>query len=561
MNPLEIGRRFFSLPLLVSLFTIGLIMLPVASLIISSFTSVRLGVNVGFTVSNYYAAYSDPRFLRTLVNSLVYAGGSTLLALSVAAAMAWVVTRTNTPLKGLAALTPLLALLMPPMMDNIAWIFLLAPRSGILNSFLAETLGIRALFSAFSLPAMMWVHGLSVVPLMYVIVLPAFSTTDRSLEEAAHLSGAGAFKTLRMVTLPLALPAILSATAVGVLNGLRSFETPTLQGIPAGIPVFVSLVYEAAELEFNYGLAVAYATILLILTLCVVWVYVRVTRTAEKYAVIAGRAIKPRIVDIGKWRFVTLAFVLSYFIVAIIVPFTVVFISSVIPTFTYEFFRKFYDHLTTYNYAAVLRYPTFLSGLANSLYIATATAFIALFGGTVMSYVAQRGKMHWRNVFETVGTLPLGFPGLIISLGLLLAYFGTPFYNSALGILLAFVIFYFPYGIRTTSGALIRIHKEMEEAARVHGASWKFAFGKIMLPLLRPALESGFFYIFIVAYREVGAAVLLTGPGVNYGAVTLFEYYRLGQWAEMAAGSIIYAALLLLIVLAAKYLLRITVRL
>jgi iron(III) transport system permease protein len=164
-------------------------------------------------------------------------------------------------------------------------------------------------------------------------------------------------------------------------------------------------------------------------------------------------------------------------------------------------------------------------------------------------------------VFEGIGTLPLGLPGLIISLGLLLVYLGTPLYNTALGILIAFVIFYLPYGIRTTSGALVRIHKEMEEAGRVYGAPWHYTFGKITLPLLRAALGSGFFYIFIAAYREVGAAVLLTGPGLSYGAVTLLEYYRLGQWAEMAAGSIIYAALLLAFILAAKYLLRITVEL
>lgn len=543
--------------MLVSLFITGLILLPVANLIISAFTTGRLGVNVGFTLANFFSAYTDPRFIPTLVNSLIYAGGSTLLALCVAIAVAWIVTRTNTPLKGLTGLMPLLPLLMPPMMDNIAWIFLLAPRAGILNSLLRENLGILTVFSAFSMPAMIWVYGLSLVPLMYLVVLPAFLTMDSSLEEAAYLSGAGPLKTLRRVTLPLALPAILSATMLGLLHGLRSFETPTLQGIPAGIPVFVSLIYEAAELEFNYGLAVAYATTLLILTLMIVWLYVRVTRAGERYAAVSGKGIKPRTVDIGKWRFATLFFILSYFIIAIILPLAVVIICSVIPTFTFEFFKNFYNHLTIYNYTAVLSHPAFMSGLINSLFVGLGTAFIVLLGGTTMAYMVHRGQLPGRKMFEIVGTISLGFPGLVLSLGLLLAYISTPLYNSVLGILVAFVVFYLPYGFRITSGALVRIHKEMDEAAVVHGASWRFVFRKITLSLLRPALASGFFYIFIAAYREVGAAVLLTGPGVSYGAVTLFEYYRLGQWAETAAGSVIYIILLFTFIMVAKYFFRI----
>lgn len=162
-----------------------------------------------------------------------------------------------------------------------------------------------------------------------------------------------------------------------------------------------------------------------------------------------------------------------------------------------------------------------------------------------------------KRLLEAVGTISLGVPGLILSLGLLMAYVGTPVYNSVLGILLAFVVFYLPYGIRIISGALVRVHNEMEEAALVHGAAWRQVFTKITLPMLKLALASGFLYIFIAAYREVGAAVLLTGPGVSYGAVTLFDYYRSGQWAESAAGSIIYALVLMMFVMTARYVFKI----
>jgi iron(III) transport system permease protein len=545
------------IPLLISLLVASLVLLPLAILVVRSFTTGGLASNLGFALSNYCSAYGDPRFLPTLLNSLTYAGGSTVLGLGVAVAIACVATRTNTPFKGLIEIMPLIPLLMPPMTDNIAWIFLLAPRAGILNNFLAETLGIRTTFSAFSLPAMIWVYGLSLVPLMYVIVLPAFATMNPSFEDAARLSGASFLKTLRSVTLPLTLPAILSAGIVGLLQGLRSFETPALQGIPGGVLVFVSLIYEAVESDFNYGLAVAYSTILLITTSVAVWFYVRVTRTREKFAVVSGSGVKPRVSDIGRWRFVALAFVMTYFVVAILLPLVVVFINSIIPTFNYDFFKTFYMHATPDNYLEVFGHPTFVNGLINSFFIALGTAFIVLTCGAVISHIVHVSGVRGRQVFEAIGTIPLGVPGLILSLGLLIAYIGTPVYDSVLGILLAFVIFYLPYGIRIISGALVRVHKEMEEAALVHGASWGQVFTRITLPMLKLALASGFFYIFIAAYREVGAAILLTGPGVNYGAVTLFDYYRSGQWAETAAGSIIYFVLLLIFVMVGKYVFRV----
>lgn len=561
MKAARIGRQDSSLFLVICLFITCLIMLPVANLIVSSLTTTRFGFYVGLTLANYYAAYTDPRFIPTLLNSAVYAVGSTFLGLSIATAIAWIVTRTNTPLKGLTELMPLLPLLLPPMMDTIAWIFLIAPRAGILNHFLAETFGIGPVFNAFSLPAMIWVFGLSEVPLMYLIILPSFLSTDPTLEETAYMSGASPLKTLRLVTLPLSFPVLLSAMAVGLLHAVSSFETPTLQGIPGGIPVFISLIYDAAELEFNYGLAVAYATTLLILTLYLVWFYLRVTRIGDKYAAVTAKGTKPRIIDIGNWRFVALTLVLLYFAVAIILPFGVVFITSVIPTFTYEFFKDFSAHLTAYNYAMVLGSSTFLGGMINSLYVGLATALITVFTGALMSYIIHRTSVRGRRVFEAVGTIPLGFPGLVLSLGLLLAYLGTPLYNSVLGILAAFVIFYLPYALRITSGALLRIHREIDEAARVHGASWWSDFTRITLPHMTPALATSCFYVFISAYRQIGAAVLLTGPGTSYGAVTLFEFYTVGQWAEAAAGSMIYAVLLLTFMLLAKYVLKVGVRL
>ncbi len=550
-------RQYMSVPFMVSVFIAALILLPIANLTLSSFTTTRLGFRTGFTLSNYLAAYTDSRFAPTLANSLIYAGGSTFLGLMIAIAFSWMVTRTNTPLKKFFGVLPLFPLLLPPMMDNIAWIYLLAPRSGVLNRFLIENFGIGSVFNVFSLPAMIWVFGLSLVPLMYLMILPAFLMEDSSLEEAAYLSGAGILKTLRVVTLPLLMPTIVSATLIGLLHGLRSFETPALQGIPGNVPVFISLIYESAELDFNYGLAVAYATTLLIITLFLVWAYLRVTRVVGKFSAVTGRGIRPKVADIGRWRYVGFSLLLSYCFIAIVLPLITIIIGSITPFFSYEVFTRFYQYFTLSNYGKVINHPTFVKGILNGLYIGLGVSFTTVFIGAIMAYFVQRSKILGRKIFESLATASLGFPGLVLALGLLSVYIGTPLYGNLLGIFIALIIVYLPYSFRISSGSLIRIHPEIDEAAYVHGASLGQTFRMITMRLLRPALASGLFYIFISAYREVGAIVLLTGPGASYGAVTLFEYYRLGQWAETAAGSVIYVILLFSFLLLAKYALKI----
>ena len=115
-----------------------------------------------------------------LSNSLVYAGGAALLGTALGGLLAWIVARTNTPGKGLVELMPLYPLLMPPIMKNIAWILLLAPKSGILNGMLEQFLGITyPVFNAFSMLGMIWVFGIACVPLGYLFLLPVFLSFDQ----------------------------------------------------------------------------------------------------------------------------------------------------------------------------------------------------------------------------------------------------------------------------------------------------------------------------------------------------------------------------------------------
>ena len=542
------------MPLVASAIAGAAIITPVLVVMWRSFTTGKLGFTVGLNLNNYLRVFNDRDLMPMLSNSIIYAGGAALLGTGLGAFLAWIVARTNTPGKGLVELMPLYPILMPPIMKNIAWILLLAPRSGILNGMLQQFLGIDTLvFNAFSMAGMIWVFGLACVPLGYLFLLPVFLSFDPSLEESAYIAGSKPVRTMFKITFPLALPAFTSALVLNFLRGLRSFETPVLQGTPGNIKVFVSRVYDSMALEFNTGLATAYSVVLVVMSIITLYFYIRATRFSERYATITGKGYRVKVIDIGPWKYLTFAAVLLYFLAGIVVPFIVLIVVSMIPYFDYDTFMRFPFNAVLTNYYTVFRHPSFMTGLYNSLILSVTIAIVTVLTGIVMAFTIYRTRAAGTKVFEFIGTLPLAFPPLVLSVGLLIIFIGTPLYNSLWALGLGLFVAYFPYAFRNASGAIVNIHKELDEAAWVHGARWRHVFFKITLPILKPSVGGALFYIFIEAIRNVDVAVLLTSPGKEYGPVTLFEYFRVGQWAEAAAGGVIYLIILIVAVSVAKF--------
>ena len=542
------------MPLVASAVAGAAIMTPVLVVMWRSFTSGKLGFSVGLNLANYLRVFGDKDIFSMLSNSVIYAAGSALLGTVLGAFLAWIVARTNTPGKALVELLPLYPILMPPIMKNIAWILLLAPRSGILNGMLQHFFGIETLvFNAFTMAGMVWVFGLACVPLGYLFLLPVFLSFDPSLEESAYIAGSKPVNTMFKITFPLAIPAFTSALVLNFLRGLRSFETPVLQGTPGNIKVFVSRVYDSMALEFNAGLATAYSVVLVVLSIITLYFYIRATRFSERYATITGKGYRVKVIDIGAWKYLTFATVVLYFLAGIVLPFIVLIVVSMIPYFDYDTFMQFPSNAVLTNYYTVMRHPSFVTGLYNSLFLSVTIAIVTVFLGIVMAFTIYRTRAAGTKVFEFIGTLPLAFPPLVLSVGLLIIFIGTPLYNSLWALGIGLFVAYFPYAFRNASGAIVNIHKELDEAAWVHGARWRHVFFKITLPILKPSVGGALFYIFIEAIRNVDVAVLLTAPGKEYGPVTLFEYFRVGQWAEAAAGGVIYLIILIVAVSVAKF--------
>ncbi len=524
---------------------------PLLFLIYGSFFTPTVGGHAGvFTLQNYVRAYTDRSALPTLANSVVFALGTTLVAFAIGATLAWITERTNTPLRGLFFAVSLIPLIFPGILFTLCWIFLLSPRIGLLNQWLMGLFRLGAApFDVFSRGGMIWVEGLHWSPVVYLMMSAAFRSMDPALEDAALMSGSGLLRTLYHVTLKLNLPTILGVWLLLFLRGLETFEVPAIIGLPAGIQVFTSRIYVAVKgYPSDFGLAGAYSTILLALTVAGIVLYSRLIGESGRFATITGKGFRPRMMDLGPWRYPATAILVAYLGVMVVLPVFVLLWNSVLP-FYMKPSLKALSMATLDNYAFVLRLPKTARAIGNSIGLSIGSATIVMVMTSVIAWITVRTRLPGRWLLDSLASLPLIFPGIVMGVALIWVYLTLPIpiYGTVWILLIAYVTRYLPYGTRTSSAALLQIHRELEEAAETSGASWWRTFVGIILPLLGPALFAGWIYIAIVSIRELSSSILLWGPGAEVLSVWIFDLWQTGHPQGLSAlGLMLIGALLVL---------------
>lgn len=543
-------------------FTLFLIIYPVSFLIFGSFWSGNPGGAGELTLDNYVIVFSDPKTLELLVNSLAYALGSALLGVSIATVLAFITTRTNAPLREYFIFIPILPIILPGMVDNLAWIYLFSPNSGLANTWWRNLTGFAdPLFNIYSLPGMVWVMGISLVPLAYLVISAAFQTMDPSLEETARISGSSLFSIFRKITIPLMFPAILSVYLLTFILAFESFETPAMIGLPAGIEVFMSQIYQAVvwSIPPSYGLGTAYASIILVITMTAVYLYRKATSRQEKFQVITGKGYQPGILDLGKWKWAGTAVLCFYVFVHIVVVFGMVLILSFQ---TYWDPNNLFGNMTLRNYETVIGQRRIVSSLINSGVVSVVSATIVVIIAAILTYLSRRKNIRGAGLLEGFGTLPLAFPGFILGLGLLWTFLTVPIgvYGTVMVLMLAFLVKYMPQGIRFANGALIQIQDDLEESSSVTGAEWTYTVQKIILPLLKPALISAWIYIFVLTFRELSSIIFLVTPNNQVISAILWDLFVNGSVELLAATSMLLTLFLWTVVIIATILFKVRFR-
>jgi iron(III) transport system permease protein len=530
-------------------------LVPVAFLLWQSFlTPETATAPARFTWENYATAYFSTETFRLFGSSVAFGVGSSAVAFVSGTFLAWVNERTNTPFKSMFFALSLIPLVIPAILFTVSWILLASPKIGIINVILQGLFDTDFVFvNIYSLGGMIFVDGMHQSPLAFLLMTAAFRAMDPALEESALMSGATVPQIAWRVTLKLAWPAALAALLILFVRAVESFEVPALLGLPVGIEVYTSSIYQAIQrYPSEVGLASAYAvTLLLIASLCI-YAQSRVASEAGKFSTVTGKGFRPRLMNIGRWRYLTVAIFVAYFSIIVALPFLVLAWCSL---------QKFYSapslaatkSLTFDAYRAVFDYPEIGAVIWNTAVLASATATIIMLMTSVLAWIVVRTRLPGRWALDSLASLPLVFPGLVLGLAVMICYLhvGIGVYGTLWIMLIAYVTRFMPYGMRYTTTSMLALHKELEESAAMSGASWRMTFQRIILPLLKPGLMAGWIYIVIVSVRELSGSILLYSPGSEVVSIMIWEYWQNGQYVELSAlGVMLIVALFCFVVLA-----------
>lgn len=489
-----------------------------------------------FTLAWYVEAYTEPRNFEAIANTLIIAGATSLFATVFGTFMAWAVVRTDMPLRRVIEGASLVPFISTPFIGALAWILLASPQTGLINQFTSHVLGFDGpLVNIYSLWGIVLVEALYEMPYVFLIVAGALRAMDPTLEEASLASGAGLARTTLKVTLPLALPAILGGGLLVFVLAAEQFGVPAVIGTPARIRVLTTSIWDTQSVyPPKYGLGASLCVTLLVISILGLWLQRRML-AAGSYTTIGGKGARPRRVSLGPLRWVVAGLCLAYLLLAVVLPYSTIFLSSIrtIWTETIE-----WSQFTIQNYHWILfEYPTTQRALFNSLMLATVGATVAILFCALISFLTQRTQLPGRKALDYLAMLPVAFPGIVLAVGLLHIWITPPLvlYGTIWILFIAYLTRYLPYGVRSTSATLVQIHPELEESSLSSGAGWFQTFRRVTLPLLKPGLVSGWILLFVSFSRELSASVLLYAPGTEVLSVAIYDLWGQGDFRPLSA--------------------------
>jgi iron(III) transport system permease protein len=534
----RLNGAFLAMSLL-TLLVAFLVLFPLGMLLLGSFWTTRPGFPGTFTLANYISAYSSVETYQVLLTTVLLMGAKTLVAVSMAAMLAWIVTRTDTPGRGLLEVLLTVPYFIPGLLEAIAWIMLLSPNSGTINVWLRSLLGLDGpLFNIYSLGGIIWVMSLGSTSFIFLLLVNALRNMDASLEESARTSGAGAVRTALTVTLPLIAPVLFGAGMLSFIRAMDAFEVPVLLGLPAKVFVFSNRIYAAVQYDYpvNYGLATALGVSFFVLIIGLIALQNRVLK-GKQFFVVTGKGYKPRVVKLGRFRYVTLAVCVGYFLLATALPLSQVVVGSFLRVFGLP--RA--DLFTLNNYVAILSDVTLWRSLVNTFVVCSIAALLTVVVCTLVAYVSTRTTFPARRALDVLTWLPWAIPGIVAGLGMLWAYITLPIhlYGTLALLVIVLVTTGLPLGVRVMSGVMVQLGRELEESSRVHGAGWVVTFRYILAPLLKPALAGACLLLFVGFSRAVSATILFAGPGTELLAISLFSYGQAGKFEVVSALAIV----------------------
>ena len=530
------------------------IMTLVTVLIWISFQTGILGTSDAvYTLSNYVDVFDDSLFLEAVSNTIIFSITATVVAMGIGLPIAWVTERTNLPGKSWIYVIMTLGLLIPGIYTAMGWTFLAHERIGFLNRWAVQIFGFSdAPLNIASPIGMGFVQGLSLAALGFILTAQMFRSMNPSLEEAAGIHGLGFFSTLRRITLPLAMPAILAAVIYIVVIGIATFDIPAIIGMGSRVYLLSTYIFQKTnpgdEELAQHGITAALGVMMILVAVLLTWWYSSVLRKGDQYGVVTGKGYRPNLIDIGKWSYAAWGFVFLYIIASKLVPLLLIGYAAFIPYMAPPS-AKMFSLMTLEPFLEEMDWELVLRGMENTAILVITVPLATLVVAFAVSWLIVRSRSRSRYLLEFGAFLPHALPEIILAISaLLLALFVlkdiAPLYGSVTLIAIVYVITRISFATRAINSALLQIHKELEEAAHTAGLSAVRTSWRILVPLLRPTLMAVWIWSAILVYRELTVAVFLVGQDNLTLPAVIWSYWQSGA-TNLAAGATLVMTVLL----------------
>ena len=552
-RPQQSVRRFDALTLLlgvVGLTLCGLILLPLGWLVWYSLTD-----DAGApTLANFTRLASDPTFARPYLTALGIAAGVAVAACGAALPLAWLVARTDMPLARPIRMLVTASFVTPPFLGAIAWELLAAPNSGIINQWCRALFGLgpyEHVFNIYSAGGVIFCIACYSFPLVFVLIANALDNIPGDLEDASAILGASRARTLWRVTLPMVMPALLAGGLLAFIQALTQFGTPAILALPAGFHVITTKIWSLFQYPPHEHLAAAASMPLLLLTIVMLRGQ-QMLLGRRGYTTLGGRSSAPRRVRLGMWRWPALAFALALLSLPIFLPYAALIKTALVKTpsdplgFDTLSLRNLRFVFVDFSQTREALWNTVLLGIVS----ATAGTALAL----IVSYTTTRRLVAGHRVLGFLATAPVAIPGIVLGVGLFLAYSRPPvvLYGSLWILFLAFLTIELPAGYQQLQAAFRGLHPELEEASRIFGATRLRSLWQITAPLLRSSVIATWCFVFIGVIRELSATIMLTTANTKVVSVIIYDLNESGDLGAISVLGITLLAITFAVVLVAN---------
>jgi iron(III) transport system permease protein len=544
---------------LLALVTAGLVLFPLVPIVLQSLLDKPLyEADKSFTFSNYTRILSSAEFGTTLLTTVVFGLVTTVIAVILGTGLAVVLTRTDVPGRDLLHNVVLVPFYVSPLVLAFAWAIVYGP-SGFATLFVRANLGLPT-WELYTVGGIALVAAVYFVPYTYLYSVGSLALTDPQLEDAARIAGAGPLKVLAAVTMPLLRPALAYGTLLTLVSSMELLSIPLVLGSPVGIQVLASFLYKLGLVggQADYGGIAVVSVLMLIVITGLVWLQLRITGQERRFVTVAGKGTRGRVLQLGTLRW-PLAIVISlYALLGVVFP-----LLGIVAQSATSFLSPLINPLTvlsTENYAKLLGEPSYVRSITNSLLISSIGGTVGILFIALCTLVIYRSDFPGRGVLAYLALYPRAIPGIIVGIGFLWAFLLLPGIggarNTLLALSIAFIMRFIPLGYGAIGPSVLRVSPELDRAARVAGAGWLHSMRTILLPILRPALLSGFVLLFISFLKEYSSALFLFARGSEVIGTTMIELWRQGNSGPVAALSAVQLAITFVVLLISQRVLR-----